>query len=220
MTWRSPRHKYSPAVTFGKIKEGAVVMDIFRDPRRSAPQALLEYEGGSVIVPAAFGLKVGQIVRAGESAKISEGNIVKLEKVPEGQNIFCIEQVPGDGGKLIRGAGGVGTIFSKGEGFVKIKFASGRTKDLSPECRAIIGSASGSGMKEKPLLRAGKNYHINKGKHTYWPLVAACGMNSAEHPFGGGRKHHHSGIPECSARNWPPGKKVGNIAASRTGRKR
>jgi large subunit ribosomal protein L2 len=44
-------------------------------------------------------------------------------------------------------------------------------------------------------------------------------MNSVDHPFGGG-KHQHTGKPKTVGRNAPPGRKVGSIAARRTGAKR
>ena len=42
-------------------------------------------------------------------------------------------------------------------------------------------------------------------------------MNPASHPHGGGR---HVGRPTTVARNTPPGRKVGHIAARRTGRRK
>ena len=42
-------------------------------------------------------------------------------------------------------------------------------------------------------------------------------MNPVEHPHGGGN-HQHVGHPTTCSRQDPPGKKVGLIAARRTGR--
>jgi large subunit ribosomal protein L2 len=44
-------------------------------------------------------------------------------------------------------------------------------------------------------------------------------MASVNHPFGGGR-HQHPGKPTTTSRNAPPGRKVGLIAAKKTGTKR
>ena len=220
MTWRSPRHKYAPKVSFKDIRGKAVVIDLFRESQRSAQQALIEFEEGAAIIPAVHGLFVGQIIDGGESAEVKKGNIIILEKVPEGERVFCIERVPGDGGKLVRSAGGMAIIMSKSEEYVRVKLPSGRTKELPRKCRAIIGTASGAGITDKPILKAGKMFHMMKAKHTYWPRVASSSMNAAEHPFGGGRKHRHGGKPETASRNAPPGRKVGYIAASRTGRRR
>lgn len=219
-TFRSPRHKYAPKISYSNIDEQGVVIELFRDPQRSAPLALLRYETGAAIVPAANGISVGQIVETGETAKIKKGNIVSLSRVPEGEKVFCIEIRPGDGGKLVRGAGASALVMSRSEKSVKLKMPSGKLKEFSPKCRAIIGVASGAGIRDKPIMKAGKNFHIMKSKHTYWPRVSASSMNAVEHPFGGGRKHRHAGMPQTSSRNAPPGRKVGSIAARRMGRKR
>lgn len=44
-------------------------------------------------------------------------------------------------------------------------------------------------------------------------------MNPVDHPHGGGN-HQHIGHPSTVRRDAPPGKKVGLIAARRTGRLR
>ncbi|MEM4315396.1 MAG: 50S ribosomal protein L2, partial [Nitrososphaerota archaeon] len=44
-------------------------------------------------------------------------------------------------------------------------------------------------------------------------------MAVAFHPFGGG-SHKRIGRPETVSRNAPPGRKVGLVAARRTGRKK
>jgi large subunit ribosomal protein L2 len=172
------------------------------------------------IVPAATGISVGQVIESGDTASATPGNVVPLKNVAEGDRVFCIEIVPGDGGKLVRGAGSSAIVMSKDEQRVRIKLPSGKIKLLPPRCKAIVGTVAGTGIREKPILKAGKKFHIMKAKHTYWPRVSASAMNAVEHPFGGGRKHGHAGKPQTSSRNAPPGRKVGYIAASRTGRKR
>jgi large subunit ribosomal protein L2 len=219
-TWRSPKHKFSPASGFRGLPGRGVVVDLMRDPSRSAPLAVIKHEGGELIVPAAHGLSVGQIIERGEEAAAVPGNVVPLRNVPEGGRVFCIELVPGDGGKLVRSAGSSAVVMSKEGGKVRVKLPSGSVKMLSPECNAVVGVVSGAGIREKPILKAGKNFHIKKSRHAYWPRVSASSMNAVEHPFGGGRKHRHAGKPQTASRNAPPGRKVGYIAAKRTGRKR
>ncbi len=48
--------------------------------------------------------------------------------------------------------------------------------------------------------------------------VRGIAMNPVDHPHGGG-SHQHVGKPSCVSRDAPPGRKVGNIAAKRTGRR-
>jgi len=196
-------------------------MDLRRDALRTAPLAIVRFETGEeVVIPAAEGMYVGQIIEAGEEAPVKPGNIVPLGKVPEGTKVYCIELQPGDGGKLARSAGNFCTVVSKEDGYVVVKLPSGKLKRIPAKARGIVGQAAGSGIKEKPILKAGKKFWIMKAKHKYWPRVAASSMNAVDHPFGGGRVHRHVGKPQTSPRNAPPGRKVGYIAARRTGRKK
>lgn len=220
--WRSPSHRYLKAISFGRYEEKeGVVVDLVRDALRSAPLAIVRFVNGEeVVIPAADGMYVGQIIKAGENAPLTAGNIVPVSAVPEGGKIYCVEMVPGDGGKLVRTAGSYATVVSKEGKYVVIKLPSGKIKRVPAHSRAVIGSIAGAGIKEKPIIKAGKMFHIMRAKHRYWPRVAATSMNAVEHPFGGGRKHRHAGKPQTVSRNAPPGKKSGYIAASRTGRKK
>jgi hypothetical protein len=49
-----------------------------------------------------------------------------------------------------------------------------------------------------------------------WPRIRGVAMNPVEHPFGGGN-HQHIGKPSTVSRLAVPGRKVGLIAARRTG---
>ncbi len=220
--WKSPSHRYLTAVSLGRQDEKkGVVVDLVRDALRSAPLAIIRFENGErVVLPAANGMYVGQVVEAGSSAALKPGNIVPLSAVPEGGKVYCIELRPGDGGKLVRGAGGFATVVSKDEKYVNVKLPSGKLKRIPARSRAVFGQIAAAGIRDKPILKAGKKYHIMRAKHRYWPNVAASSMNAVEHPFGGGRVHRHAGKPHTSSRNAPPGRKVGYIAARRTGRRK
>lgn len=222
LVWKSPSHKYLEAVGMGRseAKQG-VVMDIRRDSIRNAPLALVEFTNGEKLwLPAAAGLTVGQKIFAGDEAKIEAGNIVTLDKVPEGRKVFCVEMRPGDGGKMVRAAGNFATVMAVEGGKVKLKMSSGKIKFMNPKCRAVVGAVAGTGLKDLPIVKAGKQFHINKAKHKYWPRVSAVGMNAYEHPFGGGRKARHASTKQTASRHSPPGRKAGYIAAKRTGKKR
>ena len=95
---------------------------------------------------------------------------------------------------------------------------SSKRKTFHPECKATIGVVAGGGRTTKPLLKAGARFHLQKTKAKNWPKVTCSGMNACSHPFGGGRKKF-AGRPTTTSRNAPPGRKVGLIAARRTGRK-
>merc|ERR1712123_565113 len=90
-------------------------------------------------------------------------------------------------------------------------------KVTQSDCRAVIGIVAGGGRTDKPLLRAGAAYHKYKTKRNCWPKVRGVAMNPVEHPHGGGN-HQHIGMPSTVRRDTPAGRKVGLIAARRTGR--
>ncbi len=94
-----------------------------------------------------------------------------------------------------------------------------RKKTLSSRNRALIGVISGGGRIDKPMLKAGTSYHKYKRKRNCWPKVRGVAMNPVEHPHGGGN-HQHIGKPSTVKRCTPAGRKVGLIAARRTGRLR
>ena len=55
---------------------------------------------------------------------------------------------------------------------------------------------------DKPVLKAGANFHKYKVKRNFWPKVRGCVMNPVEHPHGGGN-HQHVGHPTKSSRQAP-----------------
>lgn len=188
---------------------------------RSAPLAQLQYgEHGAIsYVPAVSGVAVGTEVQHGPDAAVANGNILPLKNIPEGTRIANIELRVGDGGKLVRAAGGSAVLFSKAEGKVIVRLPSGKSIMVSEDCRATVGEIAGGGVMEKPFLRAGPRFHAMKAKGIPYPRMRGIAMAVVNHPFGGGR-HQHPGKSTSTSRNAPPGRKVGLIAPRKTGRKR
>ena len=83
--------------------------------------------------------------------------------------------------------------------------------------RAMVGIVAGGGRIDKPMLKAGRAYHKYKVKRNSWPKVRGVAMNPVEHPHGGGN-HQHIGKASTVKRGTSAGRKVGLIAARRTGR--
>ncbi len=81
----------------------------------------------------------------------------------------------------------------------------------------FLGIVAGGGRIDKPILKAGRAYHKYKAKRNCWPIVRGVAMNPVEHPHGGGN-HQHIGKASTVKRSTPAGRKVGLIAARRTGR--
>lgn len=197
----------------------AVVSDIVHDPGRGAPVAVLRHDGSEFYIPAVEGMFVGQVVEIGESAKPSTGNIVPVGRLPEGSIVSVIERIPGDGGKLVRSSGAYGIVAAQlGEKTV-IKLPSKKDIEVPSNSLAVVGVVAGGGRMEKPFLKAGAKYYLMKARHRYWPKSRGVAMVPAVHPFGGG-SHKRIGRPETVKRTTPPGRKVGLIAARRSGRKK
>ena len=132
-----------------------------------------------------------------------------------------MERYPGDRGKIAKASGEYVTIVGHNEDthMTKVRLPSGAKKTISSAVRACIGIVAGGGRIEKPVLKAGNNYHKYKAKRNEWPKVRGVAMNPVDHPHGGGN-HQHLGMAATRSRSAPPGQKVGLIAARRTGRVR
>jgi len=203
-----------------------VVREIKHEPGRGAPLAIVsfrhpyKYRKCRSIFIAPEGLYNGQYIYCGKKATLAVGNVLPVEKLPEGTVICNVEQRYGDGGKLARASGESAVIVGHNPETHKtrIKLPSGAKKSIQNSCRAMIGVIGGGGRTEKPILKAGNQYFAYKAKgRKLWPIVRGVAMNPVEHPHGGGN-HQHIGHPSTVSRNAPPGQKVGLIAARRTGR--
>ncbi|KAI2551884.1 RPL8 isoform 9, partial [Pan troglodytes] len=188
----------------GYIK--GIVKDIIHDPGRGAPLAKVvfrdpyRFKKRTELFIAAEGIHTGQFVYCGKKAQLNIGNVLPVGTMPEGTIVCCLEEKPGDRGKLARASGNYATVISSAN-------------------RAVVGVVAGGGRIDKPILKAGRAYHKYKAKRNCWPRVRGVAMNPVEHPFGGGN-HQHIGKPSTIRRDAPAGRKVGLIAARRTGRLR
>ena len=220
--YRAPSFRYEGRSKYPRYGETALtgkIIDLIHCQGHSAPLAQVEYEDGSlVLLQAPEGVRVGENVAIGTSAEVKIGNVVPLKNIPEGIAIYNIESFPGDGGKFVRSSGGFAKIITKMQNIIVVEMPSAKRREFLPECRATIGVIAGSGRKEKPFLKAGTRYYAMKAKNKLWPQVSGTSMNAVDHPFGASRVS--KGGPTQSSRNAPPGRKVGKIAPSRTGRKR
>jgi len=203
------------------------VTDLVHDAGRGAPLAVvsfrnpIKYKTDKNLMVAAEGMYTGQFVYAGKSAKLAVGNILPLGSMPEGTIVMNVECLPGDRGKLARASGNYATIVTHDadKGVSHVRLPSGMRKTISSRSRAMVGVVAGGGRIDKPLLKAGRAHWKWKMKRNGWPKVRGVAMNPVEHPHGGGN-HQHIGKPSTVKRGTPPGRKVGLIAARRTGRVR
>jgi large subunit ribosomal protein L2 len=220
-TYTAPSHRYFGAIHYPqtKTKIKGEIMDIVNCRGHYAPLALIKFKDQFGLVPAHLGARKGQMIEAGPGADSAEGNILKLKDIPTGTQIFNIEKEPFDGGKLVRSSGGAASVVAKTKETVTIKMPSKRTVKFNPECRATIGVVAGGGRPDKPLYKAGNNYKKKRARGKLYPRVAGVAMNACDHPYGGTHRRT-KGRPNTTRRSAPPGRKIGLIAAKRTGRKK
>lgn len=217
--YSSPSHRNRGKASHPKFNEGSgKVEKLLSDPGRTAPVAVVRYNNekkGIIVAP--VDLACDQTIEVGDNAALKPGNVMPLNRIPEGTSIHNIELKPGDGGKLVRAAGTSAIVVSQGAKTV-IKLPSGTFKTLDSRCRASVGMVAGGGHKEKPLAKAGKKHHIYRSKPKRFPVVKGVAMNSVNHPHGGGG-HPHVGRPSTVSKHAPPGMKVGRLS-SRKGRRK
>jgi large subunit ribosomal protein L2 len=222
-TFRAPSHRYKADLAHRTVEESDVisgtVVDLEHDPARSAPVAAVEFEDGDQrLVLAPEGIGVGEELQVGVSAEIKAGNTLPLAEIPEGVPVCNVESHPGDGGKFARSSGVNAQLITHDRQAAVVQLPSDEVKRLNPECRATIGVVAGGGRTEKPFVKAGNKHHKMRARGTKWPRVRGVAMNAVDHPFGGGGRQH-PGQPKSVSRDAPPGRKAGDIASRRTGRK-
>jgi large subunit ribosomal protein L2 len=220
--FNAPSHRYKGKVKYSKkVKEfDGIVNDIIHDPGRTAPLAVVRTKEKEIFMTIAHeGIKIGDSIKFTENNKdIQTGNILQVGKIPEGAPVYNIELSPGDGGKIVRSGGTYATIVSHDRKKTVVQLPSGQFKTFDSSCRATVGVVAGGGRKDKPFLKAGNKYYAFKKRGKQYPIVRGVAMCAVSHPHGGGG-HQHVGKPSSIKRGASPGRKVGSIAAKRTGRK-
>jgi large subunit ribosomal protein L2 len=178
-------------IDFKRQKDGveATVQSIEYDPNRSCHIALIQYtDGEKSYILAPNGLKVGQKVISGPDAAPELGNCMPLSNVPGGLEIHNIEMNPGQGGKLVRSAGGVARLGAKEGEYSVIILPSGEMRRVKSKCRATIGQLGNLDWINVNIGKAGRQRHMGNRPHT-----RAKAMNPIDHPLGGGEGRSNGG---------------------------
>ena len=214
-TFRAPSHRYRADISYKDLPSGkAKIIDLIHDPGRTAPLAKLMIEDRISYYLPPEGIKVGDIIEIGGGPKI--GNVLPLAGIPEGTQIFNIENRPGDGGKLVRSSGASARVVAHEKDKVAVLLPSRRIKKFDSRCKATIGRVAGGG-RVVGFGKAGAKYYAMKARGRYWPVTKGVSMNPVDHPFGGSTK---PGKPKTVSKHRPPGRRVGSIASKRTGRRK
>jgi large subunit ribosomal protein L2 len=183
-------------IDFRRNKDGmpAKVTSVEYDPNRNCFISLLEYtDGEKRYILAPEGLKVGMVVESGASIEPKIGNAMPLSAIPVNVEIHNIEMNAGQGGKMVRTAGGVARLMAKEGDYVTIVLPSGETRYIRKECRATVGQLSNSDHQNVHLGKAGRKRYLGKRPH-----VRGKAQNPVAHPMGGGEGRANGGRHPCS----------------------
>jgi len=205
---RSPSHRHVGRVKYRPFsqKEKSFkfkVIEFIHSPGRGAPVARIQYDDGEkrLWLPPEGVFEGEEFMQSktGYGQTVSVGNILPLKKMPLGTLVYNIESTPQDGGKFARASGVAAIVRNRSGNKVEVLFRSKKTKWINEKCLATVGVVAGGGRTDKPFLKAGNKFHYK-----------------TSHPYGGGAKQSpHK--PTTTSRDAPPGRKVGQIAARRTG---
>ncbi|MEI3433884.1 MAG: 50S ribosomal protein L2 [Clostridia bacterium] len=177
------RQKYR-IIDFKRKKDDmpATVIGIEYDPNRTSNIALIKYEDGTLnYILAPLGLKDGDKVISGAKSDIKIGNCLPIENIPVGTLIHNIELNPGQGGKLVRTAGGEAQLMAKEGKYAHVRLPSGEMRLVLAKCRATIGTIGNTDHGNIKLGKAGRKRHMG-----IRPTVRGSVMNPVDHPHGGG----------------------------------
>jgi large subunit ribosomal protein L2 len=177
-----------------KVDIPAKIASIEYDPNRSANIALLFYaDGEKRYILSPLGIKVGDIVEAGENVDIKIGNCLPMGNIPLGSIIHNVEMRIGKGAQMVRSAGVSAQLMAKEGDYVLVKLPSGEVRRFHRKCRACIGQIGNNEHESQKMGKAGRNRW--KGKR---PSVRGVAMNPHDHPMGGGEGKSSGGRHPCT----------------------
>ncbi|MEK7711043.1 MAG: 50S ribosomal protein L2 [Planctomycetota bacterium] len=183
-------------IDFKRNKDGVVgtVQSVEYDPNRSCHIALVQYaDGEKRYILAPVGISVGDTVESGSTVEPKTGNAMPLRNIPPGLAVHNVEMNPGQGGKLVRSAGGAARLMSRNEAWAVLMMPSGEMREVRVECRATIGQIGNVDHQNIRWGKAGRTRH--RGIR---PYVRGTAQNPVSHPLGGGEGRSGGGRHPCS----------------------
>lgn len=183
-------------IDFKRNKDGvpAKVATIEYDPNRSARIALLHYADGEkryILAPAR--VKVGDTLMSGPDAEIRPGNALPLRNIPLGTQIHNIELRAGNGGQIVKSAGGYAQLTAKEGKYATVRLPSGEVRMILQSCRASIGQIGNVDHVNISLGKAGRTRMLGRR-----PKVRGVVKNPVDHPMGGGEGRSSGGRHPCT----------------------
>ncbi len=179
-------------VNFGQIELGTPgkVIALEYDPNRTSFIALVQYPNNKkYYILAPQDLKVGDEIICEEKTSLKPGNRTKLKNLPVGTMVYNIELEPGQGGKIVRGAGTAAQVLSQDENYTYLKMPSTEIRKFKKDCFASIGIVSNPEQRFINIGKAGRSRLMGKR-----PAVRGTVMNPCDHPHGGGEGRQPIGL--------------------------
>ena len=194
---RGGGHKKLYRIIDFKRKESevsCVVETIEYDPNRTARIALVKYANGKrAYIIAPNGVKVGDVLNAGDKAEFTIGNSMPLRNIPLNSIIHNIEMKPGKGAQLARSAGAGAELVAKDGKLCQVRLPSGEVRYIPENCLAVIGQVSNVDHMNETSGSAGRSRWLGVR-----PSVRGVVMNPVDHPLGGGEGRTSGGRHPCS----------------------
>lgn len=167
----------------------AEVLTIEYDPNRTCNIALVQYEDGQKrYILAPVGLRVGTTIHSGQKVEPRVGNCMPLSSIPLGMAVHNIEMRPGQGGKMVRTAGGSAKLMAREGKHAHLVLPSGEMRMINAKCRATLGQLGNVEHQNVRLGKAGRKRHLGRRPH-----VRGSAMNPVAHPMGGGEGRRAGG---------------------------
>lgn len=166
------------------------VMTIEYAQGRSSFLSLISYKDGEkrfIITP--HGMKVGDIIVAGEKVDPRAGNRMQIRNIPVGTFIHDIELEPGKKGTIAKSAGSYALLQAIEGGYALLKMPSGEIRKVIDKCMATVGQVSNIDWENVRIGKAGR-----MRKMGWRPQVRGKAMNPVDHPHGGGEGHNPIGM--------------------------
>jgi len=171
-----------------------VVDGIEYDPNRNVFIALVKYADGEMrYILAPNGMKKGDTVESGAEVEPKMGNCMPLQKIPVGLAVHNVEMTPGQGGKMVRAAGGAARLVAREGDWATLMLPSGEMRQVRVECRATIGQLGNLDWKNIVWGKAGRTRYLGRRPHN-----RGTSMNPVAHPLGGGEGRSGGGRHPCS----------------------
>ena len=193
-------------IEFGEkfINQQGKVETLEYDPNRNAFIMKVLFENGSrAYFLAPEGIKLNDKIMIANQTPVEIGNRMMLKNIPIGTQVYNIETLPNQGGKLVRSAGLSAIVMGNEEKYTLIKMPSKEIRKILSSCFATIGQVSNSEYRLINVGKAGKMRH--RGIR---PTVRGSVMNPRDHPYGGGEGRTTRGTRK-------PKDKWGNVTGGR-----